>query len=234
MKPDPTLEGPPADRLGRVHFIGIGGAGMSGIARILLARGLTVSGSDAKDSRALAEFGLADRRPVLLVTGGSLGAQRLNVTMGAAAPELAAAGVQVLHVSGRGKQVDPAGAPGYVVREYLDRMDLAFAAADFVVCRAGAGTVGEVTALGLPAAYVPLPIGNGEQRLNAQPVVDAGGALIVADSGCTPQWVADTLVPLLTDQGRLAAMGSAAAAFGIRDGDERLADLVERAARRAG
>ncbi|HEX2810820.1 MAG TPA: UDP-N-acetylmuramate--L-alanine ligase, partial [Kineosporiaceae bacterium] len=54
MKPDLSVTVPPADRLGHVHFIGIGGAGMSGIARILLARGLPVSGSDAKDSRALA------------------------------------------------------------------------------------------------------------------------------------------------------------------------------------
>ena len=199
----------------------------------------------ARRGPARAELGLAPDRVTLLVTGGSLGANRLNLAFGGSAPALAAAGIQVLHLSGRGKQVpvigagpadqaDQAGPVPYQVHEYLDRMELAYAAADAVVCRSGAGTVCEVSALGLPAAYVPLPIGNGEQRLNAQPVVDAGGALIVADSGCTPRWVADTLLPLLTDQGRLAAMGSAAAAFGIRDGDERLADLVERAARRAG
>jgi UDP-N-acetylmuramate--alanine ligase len=62
MKPDLSLDVPPADRLGRVHFIGIGGAGMSGIARILLARGLVVTGSDAKDSRSLAAGG-GCRRP---------------------------------------------------------------------------------------------------------------------------------------------------------------------------
>ena len=195
----------------------------------------------ARRGPARAELGLAADRVTLLVTGGSLGANRLNLAFGGSAPALAAAGIQVLHLSGRGKQVPviggPAGQAGpvpYQVHEYLDRMELAYAAADAVVCRSGAGTVCEVSALGLPAAYVPLPIGNGEQALNAQPVVDAGGALIVADSGCTPQWVADTLVPLLTDQGRLASMGSAAAAFGIRDGDERLADLVERAVRGAG
>jgi UDP-N-acetylglucosamine--N-acetylmuramyl-(pentapeptide) pyrophosphoryl-undecaprenol N-acetylglucosamine transferase len=199
-----------------------------------LRRQITTLDRTGLRPQGLAEFGLADRRPVLLVTGGSLGAQRLNVTLGSAAAELAAAGVQVLHVSGNGKQVDPSGAPGYVVREYLDRMDLAFAVADAVVCRAGAGTVCELTALGLPAAYVPLPIGNGEQRLNAEPVVTAGGGLLVADAGCTPEWVRDTLIPLVTDcsdTGRLAAMGAAAARFGIRDGDERLADLVESAAR---
>jgi UDP-N-acetylglucosamine--N-acetylmuramyl-(pentapeptide) pyrophosphoryl-undecaprenol N-acetylglucosamine transferase len=159
--------------------------------------------------------------------------------MGTAAGALAEAGVQVLHAAGRGKTVDvmspvdagPGGSrPPYVVVEYLERMDLAFAAADAVVCRSGAGTVCEISALGLPAVYVPLPVGNGEQRRNAQPVVDAGGGLLVEDSTCTPDWVASTLVPLLGDPGRLAEMGRAAAAFGIRDGDERLADLVQVAA----
>jgi UDP-N-acetylglucosamine--N-acetylmuramyl-(pentapeptide) pyrophosphoryl-undecaprenol N-acetylglucosamine transferase len=184
--------------------------------------------------RGLAAFGLDPLRPTLFVTGGSLGAQRLNTTLGAASGDLRAAGIQVVHAAGRGKTVTVAGAqPGdgaYVVAEYLDRMDLAYAVADLVVCRAGAGTVCEVTALGLAAVYVPLPIGNGEQRLNAQPVVDAGGGLVVDDAEFTPQRVRSTLLPLLLDADRLAAMGRSAAGFGIRDGDERLADLVERAA----
>lgn len=189
-------------------------------------------------STARGELGLDRGAPTLLVTGGSLGAQRLNVTLGRSAQALAAVGVQVLHVAGRGKSVDlaprPAGAPPYRVVEYLDRMDLAYAAADLVVCRAGAGTVSEVTAIGLPAAYVPLPVGNGEQRLNAQPVIDAGGGLLVDDAACTAEWVSSTLIPLLTDPQRLAAMGRAAATFGIRDGDERLADLVLQAVSSAG
>ena len=63
----------------------------------------------------------------------------------------------------------------YVVVPFVDRMDLAYAAADLVVCRAGANSVTEAAAVGLPAVFVPLPIGNGEQELNARPVVDAGG-----------------------------------------------------------
>ncbi len=173
--------------------------------------------------------------------GGSLGAQRLNVTFGEARPALLAAGVQVLHVTGRGKTVEGLegattlpGEPRYVAVEYLDRMDLAYAAADMVVCRAGASTVCEVTTVGLPAAYVPLPVGNGEQRLNAEPVVRAGGGLLVDDAQCTPTWVRDQLLPLLVDSGELAAMAKAAAEFGITDGDERLADLVEQAVAEAG
>jgi UDP-N-acetylglucosamine--N-acetylmuramyl-(pentapeptide) pyrophosphoryl-undecaprenol N-acetylglucosamine transferase len=193
-----------------------------------LRRQITTLDRDSQRETARVALGLQSHRTTLFVTGGSLGAQRLNETFGAVGPDLVAAGIQVLHTAGRGKTVPFPGEqpPGYVVAEYLDRMDLAYAAADAVVCRAGAGNVSEVTALGLPAAYVPLPIGNGEQRLNAEPVVNAGGGLMVDNADCRPAWVQDTLIPLLLDSQRLAVMGKAAADFGIRDGDERLADLV--------
>ena len=83
---------------------------------------------------------------------------------------------------------ESAGQGDYHTAEYLERIDLAFACADLVICRAGAGSVSELAALGLPAIYVPLPIGNGEQRFNAEPVVNAGGGLLVADKDLTPQW----------------------------------------------
>jgi UDP-N-acetylglucosamine--N-acetylmuramyl-(pentapeptide) pyrophosphoryl-undecaprenol N-acetylglucosamine transferase len=108
-------------------------------------------------------------------------------------------------------------------------MERAYAAADLVVCRSGANTVFELTAVGLPAAYVPLPIGNGEQRLNAEPVVRAGGGLLVDDADCTPDWVRGVLLPLLADRPALSAMGQAAGALGSPHADERLADLVEAA-----
>jgi UDP-N-acetylglucosamine--N-acetylmuramyl-(pentapeptide) pyrophosphoryl-undecaprenol N-acetylglucosamine transferase len=109
-------------------------------------------------------------------------------------------------------------------------MDLAYAAADLVLCRGGAMTCAEVAAVGLPAAYVPLPIGNGEQRLNAQPAVRAGGGLLVDDADLTPQWLTRELIPLALDRQRLEQMGLAAAEFGRRDADEALADLVFEAA----
>jgi UDP-N-acetylglucosamine--N-acetylmuramyl-(pentapeptide) pyrophosphoryl-undecaprenol N-acetylglucosamine transferase len=182
-------------------------------------------------------FGLDPERPTLLVFGGSQGARRLNDTLQSSVRILREAGIQVLHSYGDKNAVavaeDP-DAPPYVACPYIDRMDLAYAAADMVVCRAGASTVCEVTTVGLPAAYVPLPVGNGEQRLNAEPVVRAGGGLIVDDAQCTPTWVRDQLLPLLVDSGELAAMAKAAAEFGITDGDERLADLVEQAVAEAG
>ena len=96
------------------------------------------------------------------------------------------------------------------------------------VCRAGSNTVTEVSGVGLPAIFVPLPIGNGEQALNARPVVDAGGGLLVADAALTPEWVSRAVPDLLTDPDRLAAMSAAAAQLIPLDADEKLADLIAR------
>ena len=188
-------------------------------------------------AEAMEYFGLDPQWPTLLVTGGSLGAQRLNTTFAQRAARLGRSGLQVLHLTGHGKSFTPdreeAAAP-YVVAAYADRMDLAYAAADLVVCRAGANTVCELTAVGLPAVYVPLPIGNGEQRVNAAEVVAAGGGLLVEDADVTPQWIDDHLLPLARDAGRLAQMAAASAAVGHRDADEELARIVHRAFREAG
>ena len=184
-------------------------------------------------AEALAHFGLEDHRPTLLVTGGSLGAQRLNTVFAARVDELRAHGIQVLHISGLGKEFVPSSSivgPPYVVAAYADRMDLAYAAADLVVARAGANTVCELTAVGLPAVYVPLPIGNGEQRLNAGDVVAAGGGILVDDPDLTPEWIDEILVPLATNAPRISKMAAAAGTIGVRSADERLADLVALAA----
>jgi UDP-N-acetylglucosamine--N-acetylmuramyl-(pentapeptide) pyrophosphoryl-undecaprenol N-acetylglucosamine transferase len=197
--------------------------------------GLPIRRSIAELDRAAARsiarttFGLDLDRPTLLVTGGSQGAQRLNTSVAAAAAELAAAGVQVLHVCGPGQQVvpeRPADSPPYVVVPFVDRMELAYAAADLVVCRAGSNTVTETAAVGLPAVFVPLPIGNGEQQHNARAVVDAGGALLVHDAAFTPDWVRAVVPALVADQERLAAMSESGSGLVRRDADRRLAQLV--------
>lgn len=187
----------------------------------------------AARGEALRELGLDPGLRTILVTGGSLGAQRLNDAFAASASSLVAAGLQVVHVTGRGKEFDPhapAGPGRYVVLPYADRMELCLAAADLVVARSGANTVCELSAVGAPSVLVPLPIGNGEQRLNAQAVVAAGGAVLVDDGMVDARWVVDEVVPLALDEERLSRMSLAAASAGVRDGHERLADLVEQAA----
>lgn len=186
-------------------------------------------------SAARTHFGFAEDARVLLVFGGSQGAVSINRAVSGAAAELAAAGVSVLHAHGAKNILDlptpNPGDPPYVALPYLDRMDLAYAAADLAICRSGAMTVAEVSAVGLPAIYVPLPIGNGEQRLNALPVVDAGGGLLVADADLTPARVAALAADLLTDAPRLATMTAAAAQVGHRDAAARVARVALEVAR---
>ncbi len=183
----------------------------------------------ALGDKARAHFGLRPDLPVLLVTGGSQGARSLNRAAFGAAEWLRAASVQVLHIIGPRNGADaPASAGGvpYVATPYVDRMDLAYAAADFVLCRAGAMTCAELTAVGLPAAYVPLPIGNGEQRLNALPIVQRGGGILVPDAELTPEWIRDTLLPVLVNIDQVAGMSAAAASLGRGDADRWLAEAV--------
>ena len=195
--------------------------------------------------------------PVIVVTGGSLGAQHLNEAVAGAADALMGC-TQVIHLTGAGRMasvramverrvdsgaftalaVDGNGGTGvspdahnsgralsavsavsgdYHAAEYLERIDLVFGCADLVICRAGAGTVAELSALGIPAVYVPLPIGNGEQRFNAQPVVQAGGGLMVPDAALTSAWIRGHVPELLADRARIAAMSQAAWDYGVRD-----------------
>jgi UDP-N-acetylglucosamine--N-acetylmuramyl-(pentapeptide) pyrophosphoryl-undecaprenol N-acetylglucosamine transferase len=189
-------------------------------------------------AEARAHFGFSDDDRVLLVFGGSQGAQSLNRAVAGAAEELAAAGISVLHAHGPKNVLDlrepAAGDPPYVAVPYLSRMDLAYAAADLAICRSGAMTVAEVTAVGLPAVYVPLPIGNGEQRLNALPVVGAGGGMLVADADLTSAFVAETVRVLLGDPQRLTTMTTAAALAGHPDAARRVAEIALDVAKNAG
>lgn len=188
-------------------------------------------------AEARAFFGLDPELPTLVVTGGSQGARRLNQAISGAAAALGSGGVQVLHVIGPNGASDPnwsapapTGVP-YVVLPFVERMDLALAAADLMVCRAGASSVVEASASGVPAIFVPLPIGNGEQALNAKPVVEAGGALLVEDAAFSADYVADTVPALATDRDRLEAMGAAAAHLVPRDADDKLARIIQDVAR---
>ncbi|MDN5821143.1 MAG: undecaprenyldiphospho-muramoylpentapeptide beta-N-acetylglucosaminyltransferase [Brachybacterium sp.] len=187
----------------------------------------------ARREEAVRSMGLDPSLPVLLVTGGSLGAQRLNTAVAESAKDFVGAGAQILHISGRGKAGDLPEHEGYRVLEYVSAMEDAYAAADLALTRSGAGTVSELTAVGLPAVLVPLPIGNGEQALNGEQVVDAGGALMIADAELDAAYLTGQVLPLLLDRDRLRAMSEAARTFGIADAAEVMADVVTGVARRA-
>jgi UDP-N-acetylglucosamine--N-acetylmuramyl-(pentapeptide) pyrophosphoryl-undecaprenol N-acetylglucosamine transferase len=180
----------------------------------------------ARRAEALAEFGLDPKRSTLLVTGGSSGARSINHTIAASIASILGTGWQVLHIAGAKSDIADPNLPGYSLMTYCDRMDLAIAAADLAVARAGSATVSEFTAVGLPAVYVPYPVGNGEQRFNARDAVEAGGAVLIRDAEFTQHWVATELVPLLRDRARIAEMAVRSASVGVLDGADRMVDLV--------
>lgn len=182
---------------------------------------------------AIGEFGLDPDRPTLLVTGGSLGAQRINLGISASVRSIIDAGYQVLHIWGDKKDFTDPGVEHYRVLRYCDRMELALAAATLAVARAGSATVAELSVLGIPSILVPYPVGNGEQRFNAADLVAAGGAVLVEDARFTPEYVRGELVALLGDAPRLDRMRSAASGVGIPDGAERLVALIRNAVTRA-
>lgn len=199
---------------------------------IPLRPSITTMDRTANRQTARASLGLDPARPCLLVFGGSQGARRMNAAVVAAVGDLVARGFQVMHVYGpqnadQAESLLASGQAHYVAVDYLDRMQDAYAAADLALCRSGALTCAELAAVGLPAIYCPFPIGNGEQRLNAAPIVAVGGGAILDDSDLSPGRILDEVAPILCDPDRIASMSSAAARLGVRDGGARLADMVD-------
>ncbi|WP_234998639.1 glycosyltransferase [Demequina sp. NBRC 110057] len=196
------------------------------------------SAAPALRAEARAALGWAEDAPVLVITGGSLGAASLNAATVGAVARLVEHGIHVWHLTGRGKADDALRAQGdlpaatrglYRVDEFSHDMSQVFAAASAVVCRSGAGAVAEATAMRLPAVYVPLPHGNGEQALNAMPAVEAGAAALVEDSALTPAALEQQAERLLLEAGVADSMREAAARFGIIDGAARVATMAEEA-----
>ncbi len=175
---------------------------------------------------ARAHFGLDESTTTLLVTGGSLGAKKLNDTIEASRVWLKNAGIQVLHITGERSDLEPEATADFVRLKYCDRMDLAITAADFAVCRAGSATVSEFAAVGLPAVYVPYPVGNGEQRFNVADILAAQGGMICPDADFTPEFVQNKLIPLVSNSRSRNQMAAAAKTVGVPDGAQRLLNLV--------
>lgn len=139
---------------------------------------------------ARAHWGLPEQGTVILVFGGSQGAQRINQALTQILPELLGQGINVLHAYGSANtpaltEQHPDTPGKYVGIPYIDAMELAYSASDLAIARSGAMTVAELSSVGLPAIYVPLGHGNGEQALNAADAVTAGAARLIEDSACT-------------------------------------------------
>ena len=210
------------------------------------------------------ELGLPEDRALVVVFGGSLGARQVNRALDGAARRWADRDdLAIYHIVGRRdwsaygydpavERVVGAGGPGVgdggagpadgvgpghldLVRvAYEQRMATVYAAADVVVCRAGAMTVAELAAAGAPSVLVPLPGAPGDhQTANARVLERAGAAVLLPDPDCTPAGLASVVEGLLAEPGRLAAMGAAAKAVGRPDAADAGAAVVEANARPA-
>jgi len=205
-----------ANRLGARftdHVFATVPASMPGAQPMALPLRHAVATVDRSTMRATARehFGLDPDQPVLLVFGGSQGAQRLNLAIAQALPELRAAGVQVLHAYGSRNEA-PVAAPGYVPLPFIDRMDLAYAAADLAVTRAGAMSFAELCAWGIPTMLVPLPTAaQDHQTHNARATADAGAAVHLPQADLSVEALDAQVRALQGDAARMAAMRAAAA-----------------------
>lgn len=176
---------------------------------------------------------LAERTgPVrLLVVGGSLGAMALNRLLPAALARLGAAQrPEIWHQAGRTLETAQAAyadtdlQPNLVA--FIDDMAEAYAWADLVVCRAGALTVAELAAVGLPSVLVPFPYAvDDHQTVNAAYLVDADAALLVQERDLDAESLAALLAPLLSDRARLRGMAQRARDKGWRESRQQIVDI---------
>lgn len=176
----------------------------------------------ARDGRAASRessasaLGLDPTVPTLLVSGGSQGARSINTAIEEARDPLLARGIQILHVLGP-RNMTPdhvelthaSTGVRYVPVAYVDQMEQAYAAADLMLGRSGAGTVIETAVVGLPGVFVPLPHGNGEQERNADALVTAGAVVIVPDDELTASRLLAEVADRVTDPDTLARMSAA-------------------------
>jgi UDP-N-acetylglucosamine--N-acetylmuramyl-(pentapeptide) pyrophosphoryl-undecaprenol N-acetylglucosamine transferase len=189
--------------------------------------------------RAFERFGLDPTAPLTYVTGGALGAHRVNRVVGAALAPLLQV-TQLVHQCGDNVHGDlawlrgeadrlppPLGARYRAVAYVGEELGDLYAAASLVVGRAGAGTVTELIALGLPAILVPLPGARGdEQTANARVLAEAGAAVLLPERELTPERLVGEVRALLAEPVRLRAMAECARGLATPDAAERLVDLI--------
>jgi UDP-N-acetylglucosamine--N-acetylmuramyl-(pentapeptide) pyrophosphoryl-undecaprenol N-acetylglucosamine transferase len=202
---------------------------------------LAVDRSPAGRAAAREALGLPDKADVIVVYGGSLGARRINeAVVDLARRWLPRPGLAIRHIVGeRDWEAIHADAPqpvagGLVYQQirYEEKMNVVFAAADVVVCRAGATTVAELATVGLPAILIPLPGAPGDhQTANARFLERVGAARLVPDSELTADRLQTELDDLLADRGRLAAMQEAGRSVARPEAADRVAALAEEHAR---
>jgi UDP-N-acetylglucosamine--N-acetylmuramyl-(pentapeptide) pyrophosphoryl-undecaprenol N-acetylglucosamine transferase len=178
---------------------------------------------------------LLARRPTLLVFGGSQGARAINQAMIESLSGLKQRipGIHIIHQTGQRdydnvlSAYQRSGISGEV-HKFIDDMPGTFARADLLVCRSGASTVGEITAAGKPAIFVPFPrAADDHQNVNARALERAGAAVVVEESNLEAAYLVDTVVAMFNDPQRLRAMSAAAKSLAHPNAVQEIAEMVK-------
>ena len=208
------------------------GAELTGLplrADVLTA--LSESVSDWSRARAAAKaaitsrYGLEAGKPLIFIFGGSQGSQAINQVIAQSREILDAKGISILHGVGKNNLI-PEASDSYKALPYIDDMAQCYLAADLLISRSGAVTCAEAQALSRYSLFIPLPIGNGEQALNASTLVGAGRAEVIEQREFTSQWLAENIDSLLRKSSERSAEGDASGTQAAI----KIVKLIERAA----
>lgn len=190
-----------------------------------------ITAADATREEALRELGFPADRPLVAITGGSLGARTLNRAMAACVDRLLEKGYSVLWQCGRfyADQYTPLAQDRerLMIVDFIPRMDLVYRAASLVVSRAGASTISELQIAGVPALLVPSPnVAEDHQRHNAMALVNRQAADILLDADCEQQ-LGDRVIALIEDPARRDLMAANVKAMALDDAADHIARIID-------
>lgn len=193
-----------------------------------LRREITNLNKEASRIAARQSFGLNPTLPTLLVFGGSQGAQSINKAVVESLSELQKLNIQILHAIGNKNIIDESTKQFsfYHPVAYIEKMELAYAAADLVISRAGAMTIAEQSVLAMPAIYVPFAVGNGEQSKNVESLVKDGGGILVADADLSSAVLIKKVTELILNPAKLQEISQVASKHALRDADIKVAECA--------
>jgi UDP-N-acetylglucosamine--N-acetylmuramyl-(pentapeptide) pyrophosphoryl-undecaprenol N-acetylglucosamine transferase len=179
--------------------------------------------ADAK--AAIAEkYGFDSRKPLLFIFGGSQGSQVINAVIAAIKDENSMQDFNILHGVGKNNEI-PAPTGTYRALPYIEAMAEAYLAADLLIARSGAVTCAEATALARFSLFIPLPIGNGEQALNAESLVSSGRAELIAQSKFTREWLLANIDRLIAQSHSQSVTGDSSGIAAV----DKIVSIIERA-----
>lgn len=184
---------------------------------------------DGKSAEGLAHFGLSQTKKTLLVLGGSLGSRRINQLIAKEVVNIAAQDVQVIWQCGKFYYEEYKSYENDTirVRAFIERMDLAYAAADVIISRSGASSVSELCIVGKPVIFIPSPnVAEDHQTKNAQAIVDAKGAVLLKENQLDTQF-AKTFTDLLQNEAWQAELGRNIRSLALPDATRDIVDEIE-------